>query len=196
MKSKFLFSFLLVGISFSLVAKEIDFCKTISFDSGVFSYPEINNASLDHDCRDNSIPLIYKGIKDSFNLSSEANPTGGASYLIWGEDSKKYSYDKSELASTIHDIISQSPENKYIKHLNPIVRIKFTPKKNGGVVLSDIIFEDEKLNSVSMVRDIYFYSKDNFAATYSSGLINFNQKDNIDFLNKVDVLFETMSIDW
>lgn len=196
MKAKFLFALTLVSSSFSLVAKEIDYCKTISFDSGVFSYPEIKSASSNYDCRTNSIPLIYKGIKDSFNLSPEANPTGGASYLIWDESRKTYSYDSSELSNTIHDVINKSPRNKYIRNLNPIVKIKFIPRENGGVVVSDIIFEDGEMNPVSMIRDIYFYSKDNFAATYSSNVIKLNQKDNLDFLNNVEVLFETMSIDW
>lgn len=196
MKAKFLFIFLLTGIANSGYAKNIDFCKTIEFDTGGFNYSAIEQASSKSECRDKPVPLQYKGIKDVFSLNSEANPTGGASYLTWDESSKTYGYDKDELKSTIQDIVRGSANNKYIEKLNPVVKIKFMPKVNGGVVISDIVFEDKDSKPISLVRDIYFYSQDDYAAVYSSTPIKYSQKINIDFLNEVESLFESMNINW
>ena len=196
MKIKLLVAIFSMGVVINVYAKNIDFCKTIEFDTGDFNYAPIEQASSDSECRNKPVPIQYKGIKDIFNLTSEANPTGGVSYLRWDESNKTYSYDEDELKSTIHDIVKQSGNNKYIEALNPIVKIKFTPKGKGGVVVSDIVFEDKKSKPISIVRDIYFYSQDDYAAVYSSALIKFSQKNEICFLEKVESVFESMNINW
>jgi hypothetical protein len=196
MKVKILAAIFTIGMVINAYAKNIDFCKTIEFDTGGFNYALIEQASSNSDCRDKPVPIYYKGIKDIFILTSEASPTGGASYLIWDESNKTYSYDKDELNNTIHDIVKQSGNNKYIEELNPIVKIKFTPKGNGGVVVSDIVFEGKNSKPISIVRDIYFYSQDDYAAVYSSAPIRFSQKNEIYFLGKVESLFESMNINW
>ncbi|MGK4351099.1 hypothetical protein ACSMFN_12545 [Enterobacter sichuanensis] len=196
MKIKLLVAIFSMGVVINAYAKNIDFCKTIEFDTGDFNYAPIEQASSNSECRNKPVPIQYKGIKDIFNLTSEANPTGGASYLRWDESNKTYSYDEDELKSTIHDIVKQSGNNKYIEALNPIVKINFTPKGKGGVVVSDIVFEDKQSKPISIVRDIYFYSQDDYAAIYSSALIKFSQKNEIYFLEEVESLFESMSINW
>ncbi|QCT20210.1 hypothetical protein FEM41_11385 [Jejubacter calystegiae] len=196
MKIKFLVSIFAMGAAISVYAKNIDFCKTIEFDTGEFNYQVIEKASSNSECRDKPVPIQYKGINDTFNLTSEASPTGGASYLTWDESRKAYGYDKNELKSTIHDIVSQSKENKYIEALNPVVKIKFIPKGNGGVVVSDIVFEDKDSKPISVVRDIYFYSQDNYAAVYGSSPIKCSQEDRILFIEKVELLFESMNVNW
>ncbi|WP_312627316.1 hypothetical protein [Scandinavium sp.] len=196
MKVKILAAIFTIGMVINAYAKNIDFCKTIEFYAGDFNYALIEKASSNSDCRDKPVPIHYKGIKDMFSLTSEASPTGGASYLTWDESNKTYSYDKDELNNTIHDIVKQSDNNKYIEELNPIVKIKFTPKGNGGVVVSDIVFEDKNSKPISIVRDIYFYSQDDYAAVYSSAPIRFSQKNEIYFLGKVESLFESMNINW
>lgn len=195
MKIKILAAILAMGVVASTYAKNIDYCKTIEFDTGDFNYSAIMQASSDSECRDKPVPIQYKGIKDIFILTSEANPTGGASYLTWDESTKTYGYDKDELKSTIHDIVKQSGNN-YIEALNPIVKIKFTPKNDGGVVVSDIIFEDKNNKPISIVRDIYFYSQDNYAAVYSSTPIKYTQKNKISFIDEIESLFESMDINW
>lgn len=196
MIAKLLVVFLAIGTVSDVYAKNIDFCKTIEFETGSFNYSAIEQASSKPECRDKPVPLQYKGVKDVFSLTAEANPTGGVSYLTWDESSKTYGYDNDELKSTIKDIVRGSAKNKYIKKLNPIVKIKFTPKGNGGVVVSDIVFEDKASKPISLVRDIYFYSRDDYAAVYSSTPIKYSQKNNIDFLNEVESLFESMNINW
>ncbi|NMP29360.1 hypothetical protein GW590_21150 [Rahnella sp. SAP-1] len=196
MKIKTLATILAIGVVSSTYAKNIDYCKTIEFDTGGFNYSAIMQASSDSECRDKPVPIQSKGIKDTFILTSEANPTGGASYLTWDESTKTYGYDKDELKSTIHDIVKQSGNDKYIETLNPIVKIKFTPKDNGGVVVSDVIFEDKNNKPISIVRDIYFYSQDNYAAVYSSTPIKYTQKNKISFIDEVESLFESMDINW
>lgn len=196
MKIKIMAAILAMGVVASTYAKNIDYCKTITFDTGGFNYSAIMQASSDSECRDKPVPIQYKGIKDTFILTSEANPTGGASYLTWDESTKTYGYDKDELKSTIHDIVKQGGSDKYIEALNPIVKIKFTPKDKGGVVVSDIIFEDESNKPISIVRDIYFYSQDNYAAVYGSTPIKYTQKNKIFFIDEVESLFETMNINW
>ncbi|WP_431614753.1 hypothetical protein [Enterobacter kobei] len=196
MRAKFLAVFFAMGTIADIYAKNIDFCKTIEFETGSFNYFAIEQASSKPECRVKPVPLQYKGIKDVFSLTSEANPTGGASYLTWDESSKPYGYDKDELENTIHDIVRESADNKYIEKLNPVVKIKFMPKGNGGVVVSDIVFEDKASKPISLVRDIYFYSKDDYAAVYSSTPIKFSQKNNVEFLNEVESLFESMDINW
>lgn len=196
MEIKIMAAILAMGVVAGTYAKSIDYCKTIAFDTGGFNYSAIRQASSDSECRDKPVPIQYKGIKDTFILTSEANPTGGASYLTWDESTKMYGYDKDELKSTIHDIVKQGGDNKYIEALNPAVKIKFTPKDNGGVVVSDIIFEDENNKPISIVRDIYFYSQDNYAAVYSSAPIKYTQKNKISFINEVESLFESMDINW
>lgn len=196
MRAKLLFSFLLIVATGSGYAKNIDFCKTIEFDTGSFNYSVIEKASSNSECRERPIPIQYNGVKDTFNLTSQANPTGGASYLTWDESSQSYGYDKDELKSTIHDIVDGKKSFKYIEALTPVVKIKYTPRENGGVVVSDVVFKDEKNNPVSMVRDVYFYSRDNYAAVYSSEPIKCSQKIKVDFINEVESLFESMSINW
>lgn len=196
MRSKLLVLFFAIGTIADAYAGKIDFCKTIEFETGSFNYSVIEQASSKTECRDKPVPLQYKGINDVFSLTSEANPTGGASYLTWDESTNTYGYDKDELNSTIHDIVKQSGDNKYIEALNPIVKIKFTPKDNGGVVISDIIFEDKNNKPISIVRDMYFYSQDNYAAVYSSMPIKYTQKNKISFIDKVELLFESMDINW
>lgn len=196
MQIKLLVAIFTMGIFINVNAKSIDFCKTIEFDTGDFDYSSIEQASSNSKCRDKPVPINFKGVKDIFSLTSEANPTGGASYLIWDESNKTYSYDENELKSTIHDISKQSGNNKYIETLSPIVKIKFTPKGNGGVVVSDIVFEDKNRKPISIVRDIYFYSQDDYAAVYSSEPIKYSQKNNVEFINKVESLFESMDINW
>lgn len=196
MKIKIMAAILAMGVVASNYAKNIDYCKTIAFDTGGFNDFAIMQASSDSECRDKPVPMQYKRIKDTFILTSEANPTGGASYLTWDESTKTYGYDKDELKSTIHDIVKQGGSDKYIEALNPIVKIKFTPKDNGGVVVSDIIFKDENNKPISIVRDIYFYSQDNYAAVYSSTPIKYTQKNKISFMDEVESLFETMNINW
>jgi hypothetical protein len=196
MKIRILAAILAMGVVASTYAKNIDYCKTIEFDTGDFNYSAIMQASSYSECRDKPVPIQYKGIKDTFILTSEANPTGGASYLKWDESTKTDGYDKDELKSTIHDIVKQSGNNKYIEVLNPIVKIKFTPKDDGGLVVSDIIFEDKNNKPISIVRDIYFYSQDNYAAVYSSNPIKYTQKNKISFIDEVESLFESMDINW
>lgn len=196
MKIKILAAILTMGVVACTYAKNIDYCKTIEFNTGRFNYPAIMQASSNSECRYKPVPIQYKGIKDTFILTSEANPTGGASYLTWDETTKTYGYDKAELKSTIHDIVKQSGNDKYIEELNPIVKIKFNPKGNGGVVVSDIIFEDKKNKPISIVRDIYFYSQDNYAAVYSSTPIKCTQKNKVSFIDEVESLFESMDINW
>lgn len=196
MRAKLLVVFLAIITITDVYAKNIDFCKTIEFETGNFNYSAIDQASSKPECRDKPVPLQYKGIKDVFSLTSEAKPTGGASYLTWDESSKTYGYDKDELENTIHDIVRGSADNNYIKKLKPIVKIKFVPKENGGVVVSDIVFEDKASKPISLVRDIYFYSQDDYAAVYSSTLIKYSQKNNVEFLNEVESLFESMDINW
>ncbi|ROR07576.1 hypothetical protein [Erwinia sp. JUb26] len=196
MKNKLLVAFLILGVAIGTSAKDIDFCKTIEFDTRGFNYSYIEQASSDPECRNNPVPLKYKGVSDVFNLTSEANPTGGVSYLTWDELNKTYSYDKGELKNTVSDIVKGNSNYKYLEELHPIVVIKFTPKGNGGVVVSDVIFEDKKHKPISIVRDIYFYSQDNYAAVYSSAPIKYSQQNEMVFINKVESLFETMSIHW
>lgn len=196
MKIKILVAIWASVVAINAYAKNIDYCKTIEFDTGNFNYPAIEQASSNSECRDKPVPIQYKGVKDVFNLTSESNPTGGASYLTWDESNKTYGYDKGELKNTIHDIVKQSRDNKYIETLNPIVKIKFTPKGNGGTVVSDIIFEDKNNKPISIVRDIYFYSQDNYAAVYSSTPIKYTQENKISFIEKVESLFESMDINW
>ena len=64
------------------------------------------------------------------------------------------------------------------------------------MVVSDIIFKDENKKPISIVRDIYFYSKDNYAAVYSSAPIRYTQKNNICFIDEVELLFKSMDINW
>ena len=196
MQIKILVVILAMGTAIDAYARNIDYCKTIEFDTGSFNYPAIEQASSNSDCRDKPVPIQYKGIKDVFNLTSEANPTGGASYLTWDESNKSYGYDIDELKNTIHDIVKQSRDYKYIETLNPIVKIRFIPKDNGGMVVSDILFKDKNNKPISIVRDIYFYSQDNYAAVYGSTPIKYTHKNKIFFIDKVESLFESMDVNW
>lgn len=196
MEIKILVAILTMGASICVYAKNIDFCKTIEFDTGDFNYSAIEKASSDSQCRFKPVPLQYRGIKDTFNLKSEAHPTGGASYLIWDESKKIYGYDKTELKNTVNDIIKRRANWKYIEALSYEVKITFIPKRNGGVVVSDIVFEDNKNKPISFIRDIYFYSLDNYSAIYGSGLIKYSQKNEVDFADRARGLFESMAINW
>ncbi|MCC8422740.1 hypothetical protein, partial [Photorhabdus thracensis] len=107
MKLNMLFALLLIVLSFSAYAEKIDYCYTIEFDSGVFDLKALKEASAKDDCRYNSVPLIYNGIKDYFGLSGSAYPTGGVGYIRWDDEVKKYYYDKDRLNDAIKDMYSE-----------------------------------------------------------------------------------------
>lgn len=177
-------------------AKDIYYCWTIKFNSVEFDYSKIKKASLKKDCRDNPVPIYFKGLKDYFNLTPKAYATGGASYLIWDKVSKNYRYDEDELKKTIQNITDREQKYKYLSNLIPSVNIYYYPRPNGALVISDVIFKDKEGNDVSIIKDAFFYSKDNYAAVYGSQPTKFKEKNKILFLKAVNNLFNTMVIDW
>lgn len=177
-------------------AKAIDFCKTIEFDTGAFDYSAIKRASLKKDCRDNPIPIIYNNIKDVFYLSSDASPSGGVSYLTWDDSTKKYSYDKSDLDGVIRWLVSKNVNFKYLKNLSYKVTINVEPKKNGNLVIGDVVFFDSANKPISIMRTLFFYSQDNYAASYYSDPVKYSEHEKIDFINKLTSLFRSMVVNW
>lgn len=196
MKNCHIMFFFVVLFSSVINAKEINYCETIKFDSGIFDYSKIQKASRKEDCRDNPVPIYYKGVKDYFNLTSSAYVTGGASYLTWDKTDKNYHYDEDELRNTIQDIIYKDPKYKYLANLTLSVKINYQPRPNGALVISDVIFKDKKGKDVTIIKDAFFYSKDNYAAVYGSQPIKFTDKNKIDLLKGINDLFNTMVIDW
>lgn len=49
---------------------------------------------------------------------------------------------------------------------------------------------------VSIIKDAFFYSKDNYAAVYGSQPIKFTDKSKIELMEGVNDFFNTMVIDW
>ncbi|MCC8423123.1 hypothetical protein, partial [Photorhabdus thracensis] len=74
------------------------------------------------------------------------------------------------------------------------VKIKTFPRRKGAVVLSDVIFLDKNNEPYSVMKGLFFYSQDNYAAMYYPDPIKYSDKKRIDFLNKVTDLFMTMAI--
>lgn len=72
MEIKIVAAILAMGVVAGTYAKSIDYCKTIVFDTGVFNYSAIMQASSDSECRDKPVPIQYKGINDTIILTSEA----------------------------------------------------------------------------------------------------------------------------
>lgn len=196
MKNKLFIIFLFIIYSASSYAEKINFCKTIEFDTGAFNFTEIKKSSDKNDCRNDPIPLSYNGIKDHFELSGEAYPTGGISYITWDDSEKKFGYDQNELDNTIRDIIKENKKFDYLNGLKYKVNIENTPNNNGALVVSDVVFLDNHNIPVSVIRTLFFYSQDNYAATYYSGPIKYTEDKKIDFLGKVVDLFKTMKINW
>ncbi|MCC8423124.1 hypothetical protein [Photorhabdus thracensis] len=194
MKLNILFALILTVLSFSVYAEKIDYCYTIEFDSGVFNLKALKKSSAKNDCRYNHAPLIYNGIRDHFDLSRAAEPYSGIVYIVWDSKNKKYNYDKNEIDNTIKDMYSNSKQFSYVLNMKYKVEIKTFPKCKGAVVLSDVIFLDEKDKPYSVMRTLFFYSQDNYAAEYYPVPIKYTDKKRIDFLNKVTDLFMTMEI--
>lgn len=177
-------------------ANEIDYCKTIEFSAGVFNKIKIQKSSEKDDCREKPVPIFYNGIKDYFYLSKEAYPTGGISYIAWDDTKNKYSYDPKELNTTIDKIIKENTNLSYFKSLKYHVNIETFPRKNGALVISDVIFLDKKNAPISLIKTLFFYSHGNYAATYCSGVVQYSDVKRIDYLIKVTDLFNTMEINW
>lgn len=186
----------LYGLTPISYVKEINYCGTIKFHAGIFDYSKIQKASRKEDCHDNPVPIYYKGVKGYFNLTSSAYATGGASYIIWDKTDGNYHYDEDELKDTIRNVIYNNPKYKYLSHLTFSVKINYQPRPNGALVISDVIFKDMDGKGVSIIKDAFFYSKDNYAAVYGSQPIKFTDKSKIELLEGVNDLFNTMVIDW
>ncbi|WP_036782972.1 hypothetical protein [Photorhabdus aegyptia] len=196
MKLNMLFALILTVLSFSAYSEKIDYCYTIEFDSGVFNLKALKKASAKNDCRYNHVPLIYNGMKDYFDLSGEAYPSGGIIYIKWNSESKKYSYDIDEINNTLKEAYGKKKQFSYVLNMKYKVEIKTFPRRKGAVVLSDVIFLDEKDKPYSVMRTLFFYSQDNYAAEYYPDPIKYSDKKRIDFLNKVTDLFMTMEINY
>lgn len=67
MKIKILVVILAMGTAIDAYARNIDYCKTIEFDTGSFNYPAIEQASSNSDCRDKPVPIQYEGIKNGYS---------------------------------------------------------------------------------------------------------------------------------
>ncbi|MES4613110.1 MAG: hypothetical protein ACTH8P_14575 [Ewingella sp.] len=177
-------------------ANKIDYCKTIEFSAGVFNKMEIQKSSEKDGCREKPVPIFYNGIKDYFYLSKEAYPPGGISYITWDGAKNKYGYDPKELNTTIDNIIKENTSLSYLNSLKYHVNIETSPRKNGALVISDVIFLDKKDAPISLIKTLFFYSQDNYAATYYSGPVQYSDAKRIDYLIKVTDLFNTMEINW
>jgi hypothetical protein len=193
---KFWSMLLLCIVPFVSHSEIIDFCKTIEFDTGAFDYSAIKRASSKEDCRDNPIPIIYNNIKDAFYLSPAASPSGGVSYLTWDDSTKKYSYDKFDLDGVIGGLVSKNVNFKYLKNLSYKVTINVEPKKNGNLVIGDVVFFDSTNQPISLMRTLFFYSQDNYAASYYSDPVKYSEHKKIDFINKLTSLFRSMVVNW
>ncbi|OCQ51771.1 hypothetical protein Ppb6_02884 [Photorhabdus australis subsp. thailandensis] len=194
MKLNMLFALILTALSFSAYAEKIDYCYTIEFDSGVFNLKSLKKASAKNDCRYNLVPLVYNGVKDYFNLSGAAYPSGGIGYIKWDDVSKKYSYDIDEINNSLKDSYGKNNKFNYVFNMKYKVEIKTFPRRKGAMVMSDVIFLDKKDKPYSVMRTLFFYSQDNYAAEYYPDPIKYSDKKRIDFLNKVTDLFMTMAI--
>jgi hypothetical protein len=83
-----------------------------------------------------------------------------------------------------------------LKSLKYHVNIETFSRKNGALVISDVIFLDRKNAPISLIKTLFFYSQDNYAATYYSGAVQYSDVKRIDYLIKVTDLFNTMEINW
>lgn len=189
-------SFIIIMNSSFTYANKIDYCKTIEFSAGVFNKIKIQKSSEKDDCREKPVPIFYNGFKDYFYLSKEAYPTGGISYITWDDAKNKYGYDQKELNTTIDKVIKENTNFSYLKSLKYHVNIETFPRKNGALVISDVIFLDKKNAPISLIKTLFFYSQDNYAATYYSGVVQYSDVKRIDYLIKVTNLFNTMEINW